>query len=380
MHLLNRPMVRLLLVIFAIVASIIVIDQVAPKRGAPAAVASVPPTSPVRTAPQGGVDGPILPELRGIAGWINTEPLKLADKRGKVVLVDFWTYSCVNCLRTLPYLKEWQSKYASRGLVIVGVHTPEFEFEKDTGNVRKAVQKEGVTWAVAQDNDYETWNAYGNRYWPRKYLADGKGVVRYNHIGEGGYVETEQWIRKLLTEAGYNVSDITPATSEPSTPGMPTTREIYAGTQWTFGGYLGNAAAKRESGIGEYVDRGGHEENKFYVQGEWADGPEFLRVVGATADDPAHVAIKYTARGANVVARPGPGDPITVEALLDGQPVPREAAGDDITYDTSGRSMMVVDTARMYNVVRKSPDGAHELKLISKAPGFTLYTFTFSPS
>lgn len=379
MQIFGKPVARLLIALVAIAASIIVIDQVSPQKGALVAGASVP-SAPVRPVASDTVDGPTVPELRGITGWINTEPFKLADFRGKVVLVDFWTYSCVNCLRTLPYLKEWQAKYASRGLVIVGVHTPEFDFEKDTSNVRKAVRKEGVTWAVAQDNDYATWNAYGNRYWPRKYLADAKGVVRYDHIGEGAYVETEQWIRKLLTGAGYNVSDIPLGAGERPTPRASMTREIYAGTQWLFGDYLGNAAARRQGGVGDYVDRGGHQNGKFYLHGRWADGPESVRVADATAADPAHVALTYTAKGANVVARSGADGPVMLEALLDGKPVPREAAGDDITYDAEGRSLLVVDTARMYNVIRKSPDGAHELRLVSTTPGFTLYTFTFSAS
>lgn len=379
MQVLNRPVTRLLIALVAIVASIIVIGQVLPQKGAPVAGASVP-SAPVRPVASDTVDGPTLPELRGISGWINAEPFKLADYRGKVVLVDFWTYSCVNCLNTVPYLKEWQSKYASRGLVIVGVHTPEFDFEKDTGNVRKAVRKEGVTWAVVQDNDYATWNAYGNRYWPHKYLADAKGVVRYDNIGEGGYVETEQWIRKLLTEAGYNVSDIPVGNGESRAAGAYMTREIYAGGQYTFGDYLGNAATRRKNGIGNYVDRGAHQDGKFYLHGKWADDAESVRVADATADDPAHVALTYTAKGVNVVARSGVGGPVTVEALLDGKPVPHEAAGDDVTYDASGHSLVVVDTARLYNVVRKSPDGAHELQLVSKAPGFMLYTFTFSAS
>lgn len=132
------------------------------------------------------------PELRGIAGYINTPPnLTLASLRGKVVVVDFWTYSCINCIRTLPYLETWYEKYRDDGLVIIGVHTPEFDFEKDYSNVQKAVEKYGITYPVVQDNDYATWNAYGNRFWPHKYLVDANGVLRFDHIGEGGYEETE---------------------------------------------------------------------------------------------------------------------------------------------------------------------------------------------
>ena len=140
------------------------------------------------------------PDFAGISGYINTHPITLKDLKGKVVLVDFWTYSCINCIRTLPYLADWNAKYADKGLVIVGVHTPEFEFEKNIDNVKAAVQKFGIKYPVLQDNDKGTWNAYGNSYWPRKYLIDSDGYIRYDHIGEGGYAETEKIIQTLLAE------------------------------------------------------------------------------------------------------------------------------------------------------------------------------------
>ena len=142
------------------------------------------------------------PEIKGIKAWINSEPLTIEEFRGKVVLVDFWTYSCVNCIRTFPYLREWNAKYADDGLVIIGVHSPEFEFEKDYSNVLRATQDNGITWPVAQDNDFETWQNYSNRFWPAKYLIDKEGVIRYTHFGEGAYDETEKQIRDLLIDAG----------------------------------------------------------------------------------------------------------------------------------------------------------------------------------
>ena len=135
-----------------------------------------------------------------ISEYINTKPISLDDLRDKVVLVDFWTYSCINCIRTIPYLNEWYDKYSDKGLVIVGIHTPEFEFEKNAENVKSAVQKFGIKYPVLQDNDKETWNEYDNRYWPRKYLVDDEGYIRYDHIGEGAYNETEKVIQALLTE------------------------------------------------------------------------------------------------------------------------------------------------------------------------------------
>jgi len=151
----------------------------------------------------------LAPELRGIVGYINTkEGLQLKDLRGKVVLVDFWTYSCINCIRTLPHLVAWDTQYRDQGLVIVGVHTPEFDFEKDTQNVQAAVEKYGIEYPVVQDNNYATWNAFKNRYWPHKYLIDAEGYIRYDHIGEGGYEETELKIQELLAEIDADVEDI----------------------------------------------------------------------------------------------------------------------------------------------------------------------------
>src|ERR1700685_2498764 len=140
----------------------------------------------------------VLPDLSGATVWINSPPLTPASLRGKVVLVDFWTYSCINCLRTLPYVKAWYAKYKDRGLVIIGVHTPEFPFEKDESNVRKAVHDLGVTYPVAMDNDYRIWRSFNNEYWPAHYFIDATGKVRYHHFGEGGYDESENWIRDLL--------------------------------------------------------------------------------------------------------------------------------------------------------------------------------------
>ena len=145
---------------------------------------------------------PKVPELEGITGYINAVPFSLADLRGKVVLVDFWTYSCINCVRTQPYLNAWHERYYGDGLVIVGVHTPEFEFEENYENVKNAVEEAGIKYPVVQDNNYGTWRAFSNRFWPHKYLVDIDGIIRYDHIGEGAYDATEQVIQQLLMERG----------------------------------------------------------------------------------------------------------------------------------------------------------------------------------
>ena len=161
--------------------------------------------SPLKT---GGMVGDRAPEFTGILEWINSEPLTMQELRGKVVLVNFWTYTCVNCINTMPYLKDWHAKYADQGLVIVGVHSPEFEFEKPTANVVEATVKFGLEYPVAQDNDFATWWSYDNRYWPAEYLVDKDGVIRYRHFGEGAYEETENLIRILLQETGVGLSGV----------------------------------------------------------------------------------------------------------------------------------------------------------------------------
>ncbi len=168
-------------------------------------------------------------EFRAIARWLNSDPLTLEALRGRIVLVDFWTYSCINCLRTLPYLRDWNEKYSGKGLTIVEVHSPEFGFEKVVSNVRHAVAREGIVWSVAMDNDFATWRAYRARWWPHKFLIDHKGDIRYHHMGEGAYRETELQIRDLLIEAGYDPSGI--ALGGVDVVGAPgaTTREVYAG-------------------------------------------------------------------------------------------------------------------------------------------------------
>ncbi|KWK51454.1 thioredoxin [Burkholderia stagnalis] len=154
------------------------------------------------TVPPMVESGAQAPELAGIERWHNSAPLKLSELRGKVVLVDFWTYSCINCIHTIPYVNEWYRKYRDQGLVVIGVHTPEYPFERDARNVADALGRFGIRYPVAQDNRYDTWNAYGNRYWPALYLVDANGRIVYTRFGEGQYEKTEAAIRDALAQAG----------------------------------------------------------------------------------------------------------------------------------------------------------------------------------
>lgn len=375
----SKRTIGLIVTLVVIVATIVAIQQVALQDKT--AAGSAPSASVA--APRPSADAQFaarIPEIQGVAQWLNSEPLTIAGLRGKVVLVDFWTYSCVNCVRTLPYLKEWQNKYASRGLVIIGVHSPEFDFEKEVDNVRRAAQQYGVTWPVALDNDHATWRAYGNRFWPHKYLADSQGRLRYDHIGEGGYLEMELQIRKLLTEAGHAVTDIPVGSPESAAAMRSITREIYAGRSWRFGGYLGNRPTETDGDADLYRDLGDHEDGAFYLHGRWAEVQESIRLAGPAQDGPGYVALRFHARSANAVVQPRGNTPVTVEVLLDGAPLPHETAGTDTVYDAAGRSLVTVDAPRMYNLARGLEGRSYELKLVPASTDFLLYTFTFSGS
>jgi thiol-disulfide isomerase/thioredoxin len=357
------------------------------------------------------------PELRDIDGWINSGPLTLEELRGKVVLIDFWTYTCVNCIRTFPYLKEWHNKYADYGLVIIGVHTPEFEFEKDRSNVEAAARSHGLTYPIAQDNNYATWNAYGNNAWPAKYLIDQRGDVRYYHLGEGAYAQTEQMIRGLLTEARVDLKQIEPGLApDPqyadeafvADPGRGITRELYAGYERNrtlpssaFATLMGETPAymmheeyyqKKDTQV-FYRDPGEHLNHFIYLQGRWHNGPQSVAHARSTTGFEDYIAIKFYATSVNAVVSPasipatdkhsagGPTSSPPTESLvrvtLDGKPLTPAQAGRDIEFDRQGNSNVVVDEPRMYRLVELADFGNHELRLRVNSANFSLFTFTF---
>ena len=335
------------------------------------------------------------PELVEIAAWINSEPLELGKLRGKVLLVDFWTYTCVNCLRTFPYLKLWHSKYADDGLVIIGVHSPEFSFERKLDNVRKAVRDNGIGWPVALDNDKATWGAYENRIWPAKYLIDSDGNIRYTHFGEGAYSQTEHNIRVLLKEAGVELSGPELVAPEPvpfdfeflNDPSAVVTRELFAGWKWSFahqsiggGGYVGNS---EYSGsvyrTVDYQDSGDRKSHLIYLHGPWYSGQESLRHARETSNYEDYIVVDFAGRSANAVIKPEGDDPtpFRVLATLDGEYLTDVNKGDDVIIAEDGRSLLHVDEPRMYSIVQVPRYGSYELKLSSNSSSFTLYSFTF---
>ena len=340
-------------------------------------------------------EGPEAAELRGIVAWINSEPLNISELKGKVVLVDFWTYTCVNCIRTFPYLKLWHAKYADDGLVILGVHTPEFDIEKKPENVRKAVKDNGIGWPVAMDNDYSTWRAYRNRYWPAKYLIDKDGIIRYTHFGEGAYSETELKIRELLEEAGADLSQLDSAlpsdqsldSSFTGNPFARPTRELYAGWERGYndylsggGGYVGDQKYfTGQDQIMGYFDPREHEENLLYLEGLWLNDREFLRHARETSDFEDYMFLKFSARSVNAVIGPEGDEPAPFKVLvtLNGEYLTEDFKGDDVVIEEDGRSFLNVDEPRMYSIIQAPSYSTYELKLSSNSPHFALFAFTF---
>ncbi len=327
------------------------------------------------------------PELTGIAGYINSEEgIKISDFRGKVILIDFWTYSCINCIRTLPYLTNWDEKYRDKGLVIIGVHTPEFEFEKDYENVKDAVEKYGIKYRVAQDNDYKTWRAFNNRFWPRKYLIDADGYIRYDHIGEGAYEETELKIQELLAEIGEDASDIE-TVEEGTRERLKITPELYTGYDFalTRGQNIGNLGGLKSGEVFDYVLSRELEKDKIYLEGKWKSKSDDIEFYGEE-NDIGSVVLNFTAREVNVVADSLNSqteeakaerlyEPRRVEVFINGNYIGEEQAGKDVRF-SEGKSFLEIDKAQLYNVVNNEY-GNYILELRFLDRGVSLNAFTF---
>lgn len=305
------------------------------------------------------------PDFTGTKQWFNTpdeRPLSLRELRGRVVLVDFWTYTCINCIRTLPYLKAWDERYRDSGLTIVGVHTPEFPFEREAGNVAAAIEQNGLRYPVAQDNDYATWNAYANQYWPAKYLIDARGRVRYVHFGEGEYEETEAAIRELLAESGHKPG-VAPAEAraEAASPQV-TTPESYLGSARADGFVNGPIAAGTQTFT--LADSSLPPDSLAY-EGRWRIAPD-----EAAAVSRARLHLAFGARRVFLVLG-SDGRPRRLRVLLDGKPVPASFAGRDVHGGVA-----TIRRQRLYRLV-ELPRAGHHLLTLEFEPGISGYAFTF---
>lgn len=318
----------------------------------------------------------LAPELVTPDGYVNTkgQRITLAQLRAenKVVLLDIWTYSCINCQRTIPYLRDWYQKYAPLGLEIVGVHTPEFAFEKLEKNVTDATVKFGVTWPVVLDNNYQTWNAYGNQYWPRKYLIDIDGFIIYDHIGEGAYVETEMVIQRALAERAQRLGLQIPEILAGAIPegavevprGMVKSPEIYFGA-WRNDS-LGNGVSGAE-GLQTFSLPAKLSRNVLYFEGAWDIQYEFAR----SAEKSVSIRFLYESKDVYFVARAD--TPVRIKVTRDGG----KPLGADRGSDVSADGYVTVKEDRLYKLVEGESYGQHELEMMVESPGLEAYTFTF---
>jgi cytochrome c biogenesis protein CcdA/thiol-disulfide isomerase/thioredoxin len=315
-----------------------------------------------------------LPPLNGAVQWLNSPPLDAQALKGKVVLVDFWTYSCINCLRTLPYVKAWAEKYRDQGLVVIGVHAPEFAFERDVGNVTKAMKELGINYPVAIDNDYKIWRAFNNEYWPAHYFADAQGRIRYHHFGEGDYAESERVIQQLLREAGAKtVADGLINADAQGVQQAPDMNQVLSPE--TYVGYQRAEHFVPETGlvpdkVATYNPPANLTLNDWSLGGQWAVGAE-----QATASAPAsRIVYRFHARDLHLVLGPGAdGKPVRFNVSIDGQ-APGDAHGVDVAADGSGR----VTEQRLYQLVRQTDevkDRTFTIEFLD--PGVSAYAFTF---
>jgi thiol-disulfide isomerase/thioredoxin len=315
-----------------------------------------------------------LPSLGGATGWLNSPPLTTADLRGKVVLVDFWTYTCINWLRTLGYVRAWAEKYEDQGLVVVGVHTPEFPFEQDVENVREAAKDMTVEYPVALDSDYAVWRAFSNRYWPAVYIADAEGQIRHHQFGEGGYEECERVIQRLLREAGRDtISDDLVSIAADG---------FEAQADWTNlespETYLGYEQAQRfASPVGvaleeprTYVAPHPLQLNDWALSGDWT----VQRRASVLNQADGRIAFRFHARDVHLVMGPrARGTSVPFRVLVDGEP-PGAAHGLDVNEEGHG----TVAEQRLYQLIREPGSITDRtLEISYLAPGVEAYAFTF---
>jgi thiol-disulfide isomerase/thioredoxin len=303
-------------------------------------------------------------------GWINSPALTTKDLSGKVVLYDFWTYSCINCQRTIPYLRAWFDRYRSLGLVIVGVHSPEFDFEKVHKNVESAAERLGVTWPIALDDDMTIWDAFQNNSWPADYFADRHGQIRYTHIGEGDYTEAENVIRQLL-----GVPATAPRASKITNGEVASSGTINPET------YLGTLRNSEQvwrtihSGTYDYsaAGTGALAFPDAALVGRWTANPEYIKSE-ATA---ATILLRLHAKEVNLVMATASGKPIDAVVELDGRPIPAADRGASVHEDANGRTVVTIEASDMYRIIRSAAVGDHVLSVAAPGRGLEAYAFTF---
>ena len=312
------------------------------------------------------------PNLVGIAHYLNTTPEELTEKiEDSVVLYDIWTYSCINCIRTLPYITSWDEKYADQGLLVIGIHSPEFEFEKNPENVKIAIEKYGISYPVVLDNDMKTWKAFENNYWPRKYIADHEGNLRYDHIGEGGYQETEKVIQQLLDERADAIGiKISPAVSlvplDEFEHTLFRTPELYFGYKFAQNrNQLGSQEGFQPGRTVTYAEPSNIELNKFYPIGNWKNHEDGMELTTSNGS----IKLSFNAKEVNMVTE----NNAQLEVFLDGKPLTEKYSGTDMV---SGNQLIVSDPG-MYNIIDSDTSISHVMEIQINGKGFQAFTFTF---
>ncbi|WP_027801634.1 cytochrome c biogenesis protein DipZ [Paraburkholderia dilworthii] len=328
---------------------------------------------PVATPLSLPVEGAV-PSLSGAVDWLNSPPLKADDLRGKVVIVNFWTYSCINCLRTLPYLKTWSSRYSDQGLVLIGVHAPEFAFEHNIANVKRAAADLGVDYPIAVDNNLAVWQAFGNQYWPAFYIVDAHGDIRYHHFGEGGYDKSEQVIRQLLADAGHSKLPAPAGAAKASgieaaaDPHDLRSGETYVGYRQAEG--FASPEPLAPDTLRAYSTPARLPAGSWSLDGEWNVAGERAQ----SGKSGGKIAYRFHARDLHLVLGPmADGKPVRFRVTIDGKP-PGASHG----ADTDANGVGVVDKERLYQLVRQSgavQDRIFEIQFLD--PGVSAYAFTF---
>jgi thiol-disulfide isomerase/thioredoxin len=330
-----------------------------------------PATDGSATAGPLGIEGR-LPSLSGAVEWLNSEPLTPESLKGKVVLIDFWTYSCINCLRTIPYVRAWDKKYREQGLVVIGVHSPEFAFEKNVANVRKFTEALLIKYPVAVDNDYAIWRAFDNHYWPAHYFIDAEGRVRHHHFGEGEYDESERVIQQLLAEAGQTAASSGSVSVEASGAEAPSNDANVLSPE-TYIGY--DRATRFVSPGGTKPDVravytvGNLRLNDWGLKGAWTIGNEQATLAQAGGG----IVYRFHARDLHLVLAAPPGKPVRFRVTIDGK-APDDARGMDV--DANGQG--VVTDERLYQLVRQRGGvTGHTFEITFLDAGVQAYAFTF---
>jgi thiol-disulfide isomerase/thioredoxin len=367
----NARTIYLIIVVIFIVAAISYLERIRPEKKAGGTSAGISVKSENSIIKQKVSRYERAKEIVNPSGFINTDPFTIESLVGKkVIMVMFWTYSCINCQREAPYVNAWYDKYHDKGLEIIGVHTPEFDFEKNRDNVLAAARKFGVKYPVVQDNDYSTWIAYGNQYWPRKYLIDIDGFIAFDQIGEGGYDKTEKKIQELLAERDARLGikeNIPSGLAKPKAVEMDSVQVKSPETYFGSGrnDFLGNGNA-HASGIQSLEMPDSFRENTLYLGGAW----EFSNEFASNKDSGATVVYVYNSKDVYLVARAE--KPVKIKVLKDGKPL-----GVDAGFDVGADGYVTVKDARLYKLIEGTDYGRHSIKLIIQDPGAMMFTFTF---